>query len=222
MNHQCSKARLSRQLGRPSGSGDVVSEEPAEPSAGPRAPKLANLQLELRRKDADVVSGEQPEPGDDSVAKLANFPDIDAFVLVACPENSIVGSKEFMQPVVTPFELDIALNRNRNWTTGEYHADFQDLLPGGKSYKEFHGHDSDSTDVSLITGRLRTTGLDINVEKKAVMAQQTALAALHTGGGGQYLAQRSWQGLEQKLGETPLVKAEKGRKGIAMGYDSEG
>lgn len=160
--------------------------------------------------------------GKPNVAKLANFPEIDAFVLVACPENSVIGSKEFMQPVVTPFELDVALNRDRDWATGEFHADFQDLLPEGKSFKEFYAYGADATDVSLITGRLRTTGLGAEeAEKKAVMTQQTALAVLHTGGGGQYLAERSWQGLEQKLGETPLQKADKGRMGIATGYDGE-
>ena len=127
-----------------------------------------------------------------------------------------------MQPVVTPFELDVALNRDRDWATGEFHADFQDLLPEGKSFKEFYAYGADATDVSLITGRLRTTGLGAEeAEKKAVMTQQTALAVLHTGGGGQYLAERSWQGLEQKLGETPLQKADKGRMGIATGYDGE-
>jgi diphthamide biosynthesis protein 2 len=28
-----------------------------------------------------------------NVAKLANFPEIDIFVLVACPENSLIDSK---------------------------------------------------------------------------------------------------------------------------------
>ena len=170
------------------------------------------------------VSGKRPYTflvGKPNVAKLANFPEIDAFVLVACPENSVVGSKEFMQPVITPFELDVALNRDRDWATGEFHADFQDLLPEGKSFKEFYGYGADVTDVSLITGRLRTTGLGVDAENKAVVTQKTTLAVLHTEGGGQYLAERSWQGLEQKLGETPLQKADKGRMGTAMGYEGE-
>lgn len=37
-----------------------------------------------------------------------------------------------------------------------------------------------------------------------------------------FLAERSWRGLEQKLGETPVVKAVKGRKGIAIAYEEEG
>ena len=38
---------------------------------------------------------------------------------------------------------------------------------------------------------------------------------------GEYLSQRTWQGLEQKLGETAVVKAVEGQKGIAMGYADE-
>lgn len=37
-----------------------------------------------------------------------------------------------------------------------------------------------------------------------------------------FLAGRSWIGLEQKLGETPVVKAVEGRRGIAIAYEEEG
>lgn len=37
-----------------------------------------------------------------------------------------------------------------------------------------------------------------------------------------FLASRSWRGLEQKLGETPVVKAVEGRRGIAIAYEEEG
>ena len=44
-----------------------------------------------------------------NVPKLANFMEIDMFVIVACPENSLIDSKDFFKPIVTPFELEIAL-----------------------------------------------------------------------------------------------------------------
>lgn len=64
-----------------------------------------------------------------NIVKLANFVDVDAYVLVACPENSLVDSKEFYRPIVTPFELDVACNEARHWT-GDYVSDFTLLLPG--------------------------------------------------------------------------------------------
>ena len=64
-----------------------------------------------------------------NVAKLANFAEVEVFVLVACPENTLLDSAEFYQPVITPFELELACNQDREWT-GEYVTDFKDLLPG--------------------------------------------------------------------------------------------
>ena len=46
-----------------------------------------------------------------NVAKMANFLEIDLYVLVACPENSLVDSQEFYKPVVTPYEMEIACLR---------------------------------------------------------------------------------------------------------------
>ncbi|GAA5820936.1 hypothetical protein JCM3770_002636 [Rhodotorula araucariae] len=59
-------------------------------------------------------------------AKLANFIEVECFVLVACPENSMVDSKEFLRPIVTPFELELALT-SKAWT-GDYILDFAALL----------------------------------------------------------------------------------------------
>ncbi len=38
---------------------------------------------------------------------------------------------------------------------------------------------------------------------------------------GEYLKNRTWTGLEQKLGETVVSRPIEGKKGIAMGYSSE-
>lgn len=64
-----------------------------------------------------------------NVPKLANFLEIDVFVLIACPENSLLDSSEFYKPVVTPFEMDVACNKAREWSE-EYVTDFRHLLPG--------------------------------------------------------------------------------------------
>jgi diphthamide biosynthesis protein 2 len=119
-------------------------------------------------------------------AKLANFPEIDCYVIIACPENSLqIDVKEFYRPVITPFELEVALNIARTWT-GNYITDFRQLLPGmtvlnvsliytmlnGKNilvlflsgssgYVEFSSAGNDQqTDVSLVSGRMRTLGFE--------------------------------------------------------------
>ena len=93
--------------------------------------------------------------GKPNVAKLANFPEIDVFVLVACTELTFIDSKEFLQPVITPWELEIACNRELEWT-GEYITDFKALLPGGTHYQppsEGDGEDEERGDMSLVSGR---------------------------------------------------------------------
>ncbi|CAM9199138.1 unnamed protein product [Discosporangium mesarthrocarpum] len=60
-----------------------------------------------------------------NVAKLANFAEVEVFCIVACAENSLLDSREFHVPVVTPLELEVALGR-REWD-GFYSTDFEDL-----------------------------------------------------------------------------------------------
>uniref|UniRef100_A0A8B9RRU2 2-(3-amino-3-carboxypropyl)histidine synthase subunit 2 n=1 Tax=Accipiter nisus TaxID=211598 RepID=A0A8B9RRU2_9AVES len=67
--------------------------------------------------------------GKPNPAKLANFLEVDVFVLVACAQNSLLDSSDFYRPVVTPYELELACNPAREWT-GNYLTDFRDLLPG--------------------------------------------------------------------------------------------
>ena len=64
-----------------------------------------------------------------NVAKLANFMEIDVYVYISCGENTVVDSKEFYRPIVTPYEMEIACNPEQQWT-GEYVMEFQQLLPG--------------------------------------------------------------------------------------------
>ncbi|XP_073344494.1 2-(3-amino-3-carboxypropyl)histidine synthase subunit 2 [Pagrus major] len=162
-----------------------------------------------------------------NVPKLANFLEIDIFVLIACPENSLLDSSEFYKPVVTPFEMEVACNKKREWSE-EYVTDFRQLLPGGQSHVPLSDQqeDGDETDMSLITGALRSKNLLISEPAESscgssvVLRNQTMTVA--TNSAASFLAERSWRGLEQKLGETPVVKAGKGRKGIAIAYEEEG
>ncbi|EXJ79297.1 diphthamide biosynthesis protein 2 [Capronia epimyces CBS 606.96] len=62
-------------------------------------------------------------------AKLANFSEIGGWIVIGCWESSLVDSKEFYRPIITPFELELALqtDESRLWT-GEWRADFQSVL----------------------------------------------------------------------------------------------
>lgn len=84
---------------------------------------LKDLIKQARKKSYTLVVGKL------NSAKLANFAEIEIFVNVACIESSLVESRDFYQPIITPYELEIALNQARKWT-GDYIADFAELLPG--------------------------------------------------------------------------------------------
>ncbi|XP_069363496.1 2-(3-amino-3-carboxypropyl)histidine synthase subunit 2 [Maniola hyperantus] len=155
--------------------------------------------------------------GKPNVAKLANFPEIDIYVMIACPENDLYSNRDFYKPIVYPFELEVALNSNREPYYNYHITDYDQLLPGKKHYCEV-SHIKDTTDVSLITGNIRETKIQSNEVggKELVEKQNWTLENI-----GSNLQNRSWTGLEQKLGETEVKQAEEGRKGIPLQYSNE-
>ncbi|XP_023949690.2 2-(3-amino-3-carboxypropyl)histidine synthase subunit 2 [Bicyclus anynana] len=157
--------------------------------------------------------------GKPNVAKLANFPEIDIYVMIACPENDLYSCRDFYRPIVYPFELEVALNSNREAYYNHHVTDYDELLPGKRHHCEI-SHIKETTDVSLITGNIRETKIQ-NSElgdsgMELVEKQNWALESI-----GSNLQNRSWSGLEQKLGETEIKKAEEGRKGIPLQYSNE-
>ncbi|KAK7881235.1 hypothetical protein WMY93_029644 [Mugilogobius chulae] len=152
-----------------------------------------------------------------NVPKLANFLEIDVFVLIA----------EFYKPVVTPFEMEVACNPNREWSE-EYVTDFRRLLPGGQSHVPLAElQDYREADMSLISGDLRRQCLDSEEpdqtsESSSLVLRNQTMTVANANAAASFLSGRSWQGLEKKLGETPVVKAVEGRRGIAIAYEEEG
>ncbi|CAK3960666.1 Diphthamide biosynthesis 2 [Lecanosticta acicola] len=69
-----------------------------------------------------------------NAAKVANFSEIGGWVVIGCWESSLIESKEFFKPIITPFELEMALtdDKERVWG-GEWVGDFSQLL--GKERK---------------------------------------------------------------------------------------
>ncbi|KAJ3087794.1 Diphthamide biosynthesis protein 2 [Quaeritorhiza haematococci] len=114
-------------------------------------PLITELQRLIRahHKKPYLFSVGKPNP-----AKLGNFLEVDVFVLVACPESTLhiqahEQSKEYLRPIVTPFELQLALNGGDGhdeddeddeggrpngpkgwWVGGEYIIDLERTLDG--------------------------------------------------------------------------------------------
>jgi diphthamide biosynthesis protein 2 len=114
--------------------------------------RLRSIISAAGKKSYTFVMG-KPNP-----AKLANFPECEVFVLVACPQTALLDSKEYLSPVITPFEAELAFSQKRAWT-GEYRLDFsglagdQGLEAGNGGVQEVDSEDEEEEPrFSLISG----------------------------------------------------------------------
>ncbi|XP_012216366.1 2-(3-amino-3-carboxypropyl)histidine synthase subunit 2 [Linepithema humile] len=151
-------------------------------------------------------------------AKLANFPEIDTFVVIACPENEVFDSRDFLKPMLTPYEVELAFNSAREFCP-QYFMDFRQILPGGTHYVDFKP--SMDSDVSLITSNVRNYKDDLCTDQMNALTIRTPGVVAIGKAGAQYLQNRSWKGVEQRLGEDPVQPAEIGRTGLAWEYVNE-
>ncbi|PRP89720.1 hypothetical protein PROFUN_00062 [Planoprotostelium fungivorum] len=162
-----------------------------------------------------------------NIAKMANFAEIDVFVLVACPENSLVDSRDFYKPIVTPFEVQIALQRGKEWS-GKYVTDFSQVLRDAREETPSRDDDEDEDEMrfSIAEGRLKPNPkAQKSTERQDEMSltersQQNQLVSSWSHAG-QVLAKRDYRGLEMNVGETVVQKATQGMSGLPMVYTKE-
>ncbi|KAH7681260.1 Diphthamide synthesis DHP2 protein [Dioscorea alata] len=181
------------------------------------------------KKCYTIVMG-RPNP-----AKLANFPECDVFVYVSCAQTALLDSKEFLAPVITPFEAVLAFSRGRQWT-GEYIMEFQNLMASDATeivddnegarfsflkgcYVEDHQpqeNNGDQKEMPLALAEMTEKALNVrNQCTDSVLFKGTARS------GAEYLAARSYQGLNMQYENAPLQSYVVGRTGRASGYDDE-
>ncbi|KAF9519204.1 hypothetical protein BS47DRAFT_1288643 [Hydnum rufescens UP504] len=171
-------------------------------------------------------------------SKLANFMEIECFVLVACPENTVIDAKEFLRPIITPFELGLALLEDIAWPS-HYLLDLDEVL--SEQFGRSDGPDDHDNNAvrsidgpptfSLVTGAYRHPRrfgeLLVSSDQilgagmsgtLAVRNNEGAVSKVLESAAGQFLQGRTYRGLEQNLGEHPPSILEQGRSGIAKGY----
>ena len=164
-------------------------------------------------------------------AKLANFPEVDAFVLVACPEHALLDNdSEYPVPVLTPLELTIALSMTE-WGEQDYSLDAQDFVKlvravarNGKSCEDHMGNEDDDSDApfySLVTGRYEAAPKSREQLPKSV--DLTALPGegqltTYNSATAEFFKQREYQGLQVQAGATHVQVAQPGQQGIASNY----
>ncbi|KAL5482353.1 DPH2 [Sanghuangporus weigelae] len=172
-------------------------------------------------------------------AKLANFMEIECWVWVACSEG-MVDSKDYLRPIITPFELELVLQPEPEWT-GKYIFDFEELLSkatldeDSEDGKEAGGSDPDQPMFSLVSGKYRqakrygdpsrrnknATESTNGSQELTVRSQDSALSKMADSAAAQFLHARSYQGLDPRLGQDAPSILEQGRSGIARGYKDD-
>jgi diphthamide biosynthesis protein 2 len=155
--------------------------------------------------------------GKPNPAKLGNFLDIDVFCLVACPTNAILDSREYMKPIVTPWELMLALS-DGDWNVDQYELDITRVA---NQIKNVEVGVSEEPRFSLLTGTFAssriTSDSEDDLDSQAVTKRMNGGVMKYSG---QFLANRTYQGLDMNQ-ETQVKKYEEGRAGIAKGYTHE-
>ncbi|KAI3746667.1 hypothetical protein L6452_09106 [Arctium lappa] len=180
------------------------------------------------KKAYTLVMG-KPNP-----AKLANFPECDVFIYISCAQTALLDSKEFLAPVITPFEAILAFTRGSEWT-GKYVMEFQDLA--ASTFVGIENQEKEARFSFLQGGYIEDPDLQdiddededgalalVNTTQTALQAQDKDLKIIVKGtakSGVEFFASRSFHGLEINGNSNAPEPFVMGRTGKASGYDHE-
>lgn len=139
---------------------------------------------------------------------------------VTCSMSEIYESRDFYKPIVTPYDIEMALNANCDKDLA-FSYDYNNVL---NETDIISGQKPDLTDVSLLTNTLRSFETDIaetSTNENQIAIKPDDTVALNTDFGAGYLSARMWKGLEQQLGQDEPALAVEGQSGIAQKYSNE-
>ena len=203
---------------------------------------LRRLIADSGRKSYTIVAG-KPNP-----QKLANFPEIEVFVMVSCELTALIDGRDYLQPVITPYEASIAFSTGKMWM-GEVKLDFASVPTAEPPSDDADADDDAEPEYSLISGAYRAsargthardadttdtlTGTELAERAAGALSLRqtgrTGTAVSVTSGAEYLVARRSYVGLEPgpkrdeetgALADAPLPAA-RGQSGRAMSYATE-
>ncbi|XP_021292568.1 2-(3-amino-3-carboxypropyl)histidine synthase subunit 2 [Herrania umbratica] len=190
--------------------------------------QMKELIMGAGKKAYTLVMG-RPNP-----AKLANFPECDVFIYVSCAQTALLDSKEFLAPVITPFEAMLAFNRGSQWT-GTYVMEFRDLI--NSSPLEVRKQPEEARFSFLKGGYVEDFELQENADEdnegslalanateKVLQLRDTSPGSLVkrvAKSGAEFFVTRSYHGLEMQANSSLPEPYLVGRSGKASGYKEE-
>lgn len=209
------------------------------------------LSLENTKKTAETVVRWVREAGKKcymfvvgkpNVAKLANFEAIDVWCVLGCSQGGIIVDElnEYYKPIVTPYELKLALEREVTWT-GKWVADFNEVLQMAQE-EDQEGVKEDQEDLddyepefSAVTGKLVSNSRPLrqirhlqiemteDTQEEGQLVKKLSLAVVLKGDvstSAMALQNREWTGLGSDWGDVgdEGAEVEEGRSGVSRGY----
>lgn len=172
--------------------------------------------------------------GKPNVAKLANFDAIDMWCVLGCDHQGIILDQynEYFKPIITPYELLLALSDELTWT-GQWVTDFK-LILSDLGTKTAEKEIDDTPEFDPVTGKLVSTSRPLRTLQHLQITQEesdetalvkklsTQVALGNTVSTSAITLQsRQWTGLGSDWTETADedgAELEEGRAGIARGY----
>jgi diphthamide biosynthesis protein 2 len=177
--------------------------------------------------------------GKPNPAKLANFPEIEVFVMVADPQGLLLDSKDYLAPIITPYEAWLAFT-GQSLQLPTYRLDPAPLFAsssdsqgaGGVQKGAGAACSSTSSGMAAFGGNIIedeeeeedeqvVTGLTVGVSSMSLAVKGGSSMAAPGQQGGQLVAaktaaeyltkQRTWQGVD-----TPATGAELKQAGPAV------
>lgn len=177
--------------------------------------------------------------GKPNVAKLANFEAVDVWVVLGCGQGGIIvdQNNEFYKPIVTPYELTLALRMEPTWT-GSWIVDFNRALEeiDDLMQETDPNSQSDAPEFDAVTGKVVSTSrplrtlqhLQIESPVNSVISTSTQDSVIKgtVSTSLRQLQSRQWTGLGsdyhlQSYHDDEGAELEEGDSGIARGYDHD-
>lgn len=184
-----------------------------------------------------------------NVAKLANFGEVECFVLISCGETSILkDERDFHVPIITPMELEIALGE-KEWRGPEACVtDFNDFLDNADHHvkdnsdedhlgiqydgslkvgDDFDGRNSGDSDdepyYSVITGTYVSKPLSSHKSNNNYFPSDPTFNQIteYKSEAAEYWKKREYKGLEANIGKDEAAPAVMGQTGIASDYGNK-
>lgn len=185
--------------------------------------------------------------GKPNVPKLANFEPVDIWCILGCGQSGIIVDEfgDFYKPIITPYELTMALNIEVTWT-GKWVTDFQKAATAIDESLEQLGcveettvddeKDEDAPEFDAVTGKYVSTSRPLralsHLQIDGPEESENKLVPRVSGGtvikgtvsaATRHLENRAWSGLgtdfnDQEGYEEDGATVEEGISGVARGY----